>query len=123
MTQYNINMQPAFGPLSLIDTPELIAGCDEKWFNQTLCKVNDQLVRLGVFNEGEFHWHKHDDEDEFFLVLTGELFIEFEDKTLTLKPHQGITVPKGVLHRPYVEQPTSVIMVESDTVTPTGDPA
>ena len=121
MASYDINLEPMYNFLSLIDTPKLIAECKEKWYNQTLCKVNNQLVRLGVFNEGEFHWHTHENEDEFFMVLSGELFIEFEDKTVTLQPHQGICVPKGVLHRPFVKQPTAVIMVESDTVTPTGD--
>ncbi|KJS83450.1 MAG: cupin [Desulfosporosinus sp. BICA1-9] len=101
--------------------PELIDACKEKWFNQTLSKVNDSLVRLGVFNEGEFHWHKHDNEDEFFFVVKGQLHIELEDKTLTLQTHEGITIPKGILHRPYVKEPTAVLMVEADSVTPTGD--
>lgn len=78
-------------------------------------------MRLGVFNEGEFHWHKHDNEDEFFFVVKGQLHIELEDKTLTLQTHEGITIPKGILHRPYVKEPTAVLMVEADSVTPTGD--
>jgi len=119
--KYQIHMQPGFGFLELIDVPAIVAGCKEKWFNQTLCKVNDHLVRLGVFNEGEFHWHKHDNEDEFFFVITGELFIELENETVALKPHHGFTVPKGVLHRPYVKEPTVVLMVETDSVMPTGD--
>ena len=119
---YDIHMEPMFDMLQLIDVPRLVSECKEKWHNQTLCKVNNQLVRLGIFNEGEFHWHKHDNEDEFFFVLFGELFIEFEGDAITLKPHQGITVPKNVLHRPYVKQPTAVLMVESESVTPTGNP-
>ena len=119
--KYIIHMAPGFGFLELIDVPKLIGSCKEKWYNQTLCKVNDNLVRLGVFNEGEFHWHKHDKEDEFFFVLKGVLYIEFEGETVELKLHQGITVPKGVLHRPYVLEPTAVLMVEGDSVTPVGD--
>ena len=119
--KYIIHMSSGFGFLELIDVPKLIASCKEKWYNQTLCKVNDSLVRLGVFNEGEFHWHKHDKEDEFFFVLKGQLFIEFESETVKLDTHQGITVPKGVMHRPYVKEPTAVLMVEGDSVTPTGD--
>ena len=114
-------MEAGFDFLKLIDVPALIDACTEKWYNQTLCEVNGNLIRLGVFNEGEFHWHKHDNEDEFFFILKGELFIEFEDELVVLKPHQGINVPKGVLHRPYVKEPTAVIMVEGSTVTPTGD--
>ncbi|HBW37378.1 cupin domain-containing protein [Desulfosporosinus sp. BICA1-9] len=119
--KYAINMGAKFDFLDLIKVPELIDACKEKWFNQTLSKVNDSLVRLGVFNEGEFHWHKHDNEDEFFFVVKGQLHIELEDKTLTLQTHEGITIPKGILHRPYVKEPTAVLMVEADSVTPTGD--
>ena len=119
--KYHINMAPGFQALKLIDVPSLVSAAKEKWSNQTLCKVNDHLVRLGIFNECEFHWHKHDNEDEFFFVLSGELFIELENETVVLKPHNGITIPKGVIHRPYVKEPTSVIMVEGDSIRPTGD--
>jgi mannose-6-phosphate isomerase-like protein (cupin superfamily) len=119
--KYAINMGTKFGFLDLINVPELIDACKEKWFNQTLCKVNDSLVRLGVFKEGEFHWHKHDNEDEFFFVLKGQLYVELEDKTVTLQKHEGITVPKGILHRTYVKEPTAVLMVEAGSITPTGD--
>ena len=118
---YVLHMEPKFGFMELIDVPKLIGECREKWFNQTLCRVNDSVVRLGVFNEGGFHWHKHEDEDEFFFVIKGELHIEFEGETVVLGPHQGMTVPKGTLHRPFVKQPTCVVMVETDTVKPTGD--
>src|SRR5215510_12820873 len=93
--EYIIKMKPNFDNLKLIDVPAQISECREKWFNQTLCKVNDSLVRLGVFNEGEFHWHKHDKEDEFFFVIKGELNIELEKETVTLKLHQGITIPRA----------------------------
>jgi mannose-6-phosphate isomerase-like protein (cupin superfamily) len=114
-------MDTKFDFLELIDVPSLIDSCTEKWFNQTLCKVNDSIIRLGVFNEGEFHWHKHDNEDEFFMVLRGKLYIELGNETVELSPHQGITIPKGVMHRPYVTVPTAVLMVEMDGVTPVGD--
>ena len=118
---YIIHMELNFGFLKLIDVPALVAECKEKWFNQTLCKVNGCLVRLGVFNEGEFHWHKHDNEDEFFFVLRGVLHVEFENESVALELHQGITVPKGVMHRTFVNEPTAVLMFEGDSVTPTGD--
>ena len=119
--KYSINMEACYGFLKLIDVPGLVAQCKEKWYNQTLCKVNGNLVRLGIFNEGEFHWHKHDNEDEFFFVLKGTLHVELENEAFALNLHQGVTVPKGVLHRTFVKEPTVVIMVEGDTVTPTGD--
>jgi len=115
------NMNIMFQALQLADIPKLIAECPHTWYSQTLCKVNDSIVRLGVFKEGEFHWHKHDHEDEFFFVIQGALHIEFESETVVLELHQGLTVPKGVMHRPFVTQPTAVMMVEPGTVRPTGD--
>jgi hypothetical protein len=54
--------------LQLVDIPKLIEGCTDQWYNQTLCKVNESVVRLGIV-KGEYHWHKHDEEDEFFFTL------------------------------------------------------
>jgi mannose-6-phosphate isomerase-like protein (cupin superfamily) len=85
-----------------------------------LCAVNDSWVRLGVM-EGDFHWHKHDEEDEFFFVLEGRLDIELEDHTVVLEPFQGFTVPKGVMHFPHARGRTVVLMVEKAGVVPTGD--
>ena len=116
---YNINLQPKFGFLELIDVPTLAALVTNQWFNQTLCSVNDCVVRLGVM-QGEFHWHKHDTEDEFFFVLDGEFFIDLEGQTVTLKPHQGFTVPKGILHRTRAPQRTTILMVEQKSIQPTG---
>src|SRR4051795_4834784 len=95
---YDIHLDEKFGPLELIDVAAE-AAAHEPWFNQTLTKVNDAVVRLGVI-EGDFHWHKHDVEDEFFLVLEGQLSIDIEDRdTVTLERHQAYTVPRGVVHR------------------------
>jgi mannose-6-phosphate isomerase-like protein (cupin superfamily) len=110
----------AFGPLELIDIPAEAAG-HVPWFNQTLTTVNDAVVRLGVI-EGDFHWHKHDDQDEFFLVLAGELLIDLEDReTVALGPHHAYTVPRGVVHRTRAPERTVIVMVEAAGVTPTGD--
>ena len=108
---YNINLDVKFGPLELIDIPGVIAACKEQWSNQTLCRVNDSVVRLGVV-QGEFHWHKHEEEDEFFLVLEGKLLIDLEGKTVALEPHQGYTIPRGVLHRTRAPERTAILMVE-----------
>ena len=110
----------AFGHLELIDLPSE-AAAHEPWFNETLTRVNDAVVRLGVI-EGDFHWHKHDDEDEFFLVLEGQMLIDLEDRdTVTLDVHQAYTVPKGVVHRTRAPRRTSILMVEAGDVRPTGD--
>jgi mannose-6-phosphate isomerase-like protein (cupin superfamily) len=117
---YDIRLDDKYGSLALIDIPTEIAA-HEPWFNQTLTRVNDAVVRLGIV-EGEFHWHKHDDQDEFFLVLEGELLIDLEDReTVVLGRHQGYTVPQGVPHRTRAPQRTAILMVEAAGVIPTGD--
>jgi mannose-6-phosphate isomerase-like protein (cupin superfamily) len=117
---YDIHLDDKYGQLALID----IAGeaaANAPWFNQTLTSVNGSVVRLGVI-EGDFHWHKHDDTDEFFLVLEGELLIDLQDRdTVTLAPHQGYTVPRGVVHRTRAPVRTAILMVEAEGVSPTGD--
>jgi mannose-6-phosphate isomerase-like protein (cupin superfamily) len=117
---YNIQLDVKFGHLAVIDVAREAAE-HEPWFNQTLTMVNASVVRLGVI-EGEFHWHKHDDTDEFFLVLDGQLLIDIEEhETVSLESHQGYTVPKGVVHRTRAPRRTSILMVEAAGVTPTGD--
>jgi mannose-6-phosphate isomerase-like protein (cupin superfamily) len=117
---YDIRLDDKYGSLTLIDIPAELAA-HEPWFNQTLTTVNDAVVRLGIL-EGEFHWHKHDDQDEFFLVLDGELLIDLEDReTVALRRHQGYTVPRGVVHRTRAPERTAVVMVEAAGVAPTGD--
>ena len=118
--QYSINMEPQFEPLELIDIPKLVDECAEDWYNRTLCRVNDSVVRIGIV-EGEFHWHKHDNEDEFFYVVSGCWIIDLEDRSVELRPGQGFTVPAGVRHRPRAPEKTVILMVEPGTVTPTGD--
>ena len=119
-TQYIINTDIKFKSLEKMDISELEKACDHNWFNQTLCQVNDSVVRLGIL-KGEFHWHKHDKEDEFFYIIEGRLLIDFEDGTVELNKNQGIVVPKGVLHKPRALERTVVMMVENNTVIPTGN--
>ncbi len=117
---YNIHLNVQFSPLELVDIQQLIDQNTDPWYNQTLCKVNDSVVRLGIL-QGEFHWHKHDDEDEFFYVVEGHFLIDLEGRTVELTARQGFTVPKGVLHRPRAPQKVIVLMVEGAGVIPTGD--
>lgn len=120
MTDYDIKLDDKYGHLRLIDVAGE-AAAHAPWFNQTLTTVNDAVVRLGVL-EGDFHWHKHDEDDEFFLVLEGELVIEVEGAdTVRLRPHQGYTVPKGVMHKTSAPERTVIVMVEPAGVVPTGD--
>jgi mannose-6-phosphate isomerase-like protein (cupin superfamily) len=117
---YSMHLEARFAALELIDIQELVEACTDPWYNQTLCRVNDCVVRLGVV-KGEFHWHKHDNEDEFFYVVEGCFVIDLEDRTVELTPRQGFTVPKGVMHRPRAPERTVILMIEGAGVKPTGD--
>jgi len=117
---YVTKLDIAYDHLQLIDILEIINGCKDKWFNQTLTRVNDSVVRIGIV-EGEYHWHKHDNDDEFFFVLQGKLFIDLETHTIELSTNQGVTISKGVLHRPRAPIKTVMLMVETNKIQPTGD--
>ncbi len=119
---YVIHKNIEFGFLKLIDVAKIRDGVTEQWFNQTLCQVNDCVVRLGVI-KGEFHWHQHEKEDEFFYVVSGKLYIDLEDRTVELEPNQGFTIPRGVKHRTRAPQRTTMLMMEGAGVEPTGDNA
>jgi mannose-6-phosphate isomerase-like protein (cupin superfamily) len=117
---YDIRLDDKFGHLQVIDVAAE-AAAHEPWFNQTLTSVNDAVVRLGVI-EGDFHWHKHDDQDEFFLVVDGRLVIDVEGReSVTLEPNHGYTVPRGVMHCTHAPERTTILMVEAAGVVPTGD--
>jgi mannose-6-phosphate isomerase-like protein (cupin superfamily) len=117
---YVTNLNVQFQGLELIDEKALADASPHQWYNQTLCNVNDSVVRLGVV-QGEYHWHKHDNDDEFFYVVEGQLLIDLEDRTLNLKPRQGVVVPKGIVHRTRALERTVILMVETNEVVPTGD--
>ncbi len=117
---YVTKLDVLFDPLQKIDVQSIADSVTDKWFNQTLCKVNDSVVRMGVV-EGEYHWHKHDDLDEFFYVVDGEFLIDLEGSTVTLLPKQAFVVPKGVVHRTRAPRRCVIIMVEGESIVPTGD--
>jgi len=117
---YVTKLDVAFSHLERMDVNELVQNCTDKWFNQTLTEVNDSVVRLGIV-EGEYHWHKHDNDDEFFFVLQGQLLIDLDDRTIELNPNQGVTITKGVMHRPRAPIKTVMLMVETKAIQPTGD--
>ena len=117
---YSIHLDTRFAPLELVDLQSLVDAATDPWYNQTLCRVNDCVVRLGVV-QGEFHWHQHEQEDEFFYVVDGHFIIDLEGRTVELDPRQGFTVPKGVMHRPRAPHKTIILMIEGAGVKPTGD--
>jgi len=117
---YETRLNVLHGPLEVVDVQRLADECSYKWYNQTLCRVNDSVVRIGVI-EGEYHWHKHDHDDEFFYVVEGVLDVDLQDRTFTLRPRQGIVVPRGCVHRTRASERTVILMVETAAIVPTGD--
>jgi mannose-6-phosphate isomerase-like protein (cupin superfamily) len=117
---YTTHLNILFPQLEKVDVPALVAKVTDQWYNQTLCKVNESVVRLGVM-QGEYHWHKHDHDDEFFFCLDGEFLIDLEDRTVTLEPRQGFVVPRGVVHRTRAPKKCIILMVENAGIIPTGD--
>ena len=118
--EYNIDLEVKYDHLEKIDVNEIVRNTTLKWSNRTLTQVNDSVVRLGIV-EGEFHWHKHENDDEFFFVLEGQLLIDLEGETIELNPNQGVTISKGVMHRPRAPKRTVMLMVETSAIQPTGD--
>ena len=118
---YETHLDIRFRALELVDLKPLIDAVTHKWYNQTLTKVNDSVVRLGVM-QGEYHWHKHDDDDEFFYVIEGLFVIDLQGRApVELRPRQGFTVPKGVVHRTRAPERSIILMVENASIIPTGD--
>ena len=117
---YTTILEVKHGPMEVIDVPAMVRSCRDRWFNETLCRVNDSVVRVGIV-QGEYHWHHHDEDDEFFHVLEGRLLIDLEDRTVELSPGQGFVVPKGISHRTRAPERTVMLMVETAAIVPTGD--
>ena len=125
---YATHFDVLFPPLAKIDLDPLVSSVQDQWYNQTLARVNDSVVRLGVM-QGEYHWHKHDDDDEFFYVIEGRFLIDLEQgadghtpgRVVELLPRQGFVVPKGVVHRTRAPERSVILMVETAAIVPTGD--
>ena len=117
---YATHLDVKFPALSVVDVPALITACKDRWYNQTLCQVNDSVIRLGVL-QGEYHWHTHERDDEFFFVLEGHFFIDLEERCIELKPLEGFVVPRGVVHRTRAPERVVVLMAETAAIVPTGD--
>jgi len=116
---YVTRMNAIYKPLDVIDEKAISDACADKVYSQTLCEVNNSLVRLGVI-EGNYHWHKHDADDEFFYVIEGKLLVDLEGRTVELSPRQGLVVPKATMHRTRAPSRTVVLMLETNNIIPTG---
>jgi len=117
---YETHLDVLHPALEVVDVQKLVDACTHQWYNQTLCRVNDSVVRLGVLR-GEYHWHRHDKDDEFFYVVEGRFLIDLEGRTVELQPRQGFVVPKGVVHRTRAPERCVILMVENAGIVPTGD--
>lgn len=117
---YATHLDVKFPALKVVDVPALVKACTDRWYNQTLCRVNDSVIRLGVM-QGEYHWHKHEHDDEFFFVLEGRFIIDLEGRSIDLQPQEGFVVPKGVVHCTRAPERAIILMVETAAVVPTGD--
>ncbi len=117
---YMTKLEVRYRPLEVIDEKAIADATTHRWYNETLCQVNSSVVRMGVI-QGEYHWHKHNEDDEFFYVVEGKLLIDLEDCTVELAPRQGFVVPKGVVHRTRAPQRTVILMVENAGIIPTGN--
>ena len=118
--RYATHLDIKYPALEIVDVQKLADSVTDRWYNQTLCKVNDSVIRLGVL-QGEYHWHKHDNDDEFFFVLEGHFLIDMEDRTIDLRPLEGFVVPKGVVHRTRAPERAVILMAETSAIIPTGD--
>lgn len=114
------NLDALFSKMEVIDVEAVASGVTELWYNEALCECNSSVVRLGVI-QGEYHWHRHDDGDEMFIVLTGELFLDLAERNVTLKHGQGFVVPKGTIHRTRANRRTVILMIEEVGTVPAGD--
>lgn len=117
---YETRLNVLHKPLEMIDEKAIADACTYKWFNQTLCQVNGSVVRMAVI-EGEYHWHQHTDDDEFFYVVEGKLVIDLEGRTVELGPRQGFVVPRATMHRTRAPERTVILMVENAGIIPTGN--
>ncbi len=104
-----------------IDFREYIERLDEPWVALDIARVNDTSLRLAKI-EGEYHWHVHPKEDEFFLVLRGEITVEFKEKAVNLKEGEGILVPKGTPHRSKSKNPSVILIIEPTRTNTRGIP-
>jgi mannose-6-phosphate isomerase-like protein (cupin superfamily) len=119
-TRYATDLNVLFPPPACVDVPALVGACKNARYNQTLCQVNNSVVRWGVM-QGAYHWHKHDNDDEFFFVLDGEFLVDLPDRTVTLRPREGFVVPRGLEHRTRAPQRAVILMVENAGIIPTED--
>ena len=106
--------------VSKIDMADVIDSLSEPWSPVDIVYVNDQVLRVALF-DGSYHWHKHDDEDELFFVYRGDIRIVMENETVQLEEGQLCVIPRGVLHKPEADIPSVVLLFEPSKLKSVGD--
>ncbi|CAN5519250.1 cupin domain-containing protein [soil metagenome] len=106
--------------MNKVNIEEKLSLFQDYWNPRIVGELNGQHVKLAKL-QGEFVWHKHDDEDELFYVLDGTLKMEFRDKTVEIKPNEFIIVPKGIEHRPVADTEVAIMLFEPATTLNTGN--
>lgn len=103
-----------------INLKEKASLIQDHWNPHIIAELNGQHVKLAKI-QGEFVWHKHDEEDEMFMVLSGLMQIELRDKTITIHPNEIVVIPKGIEHKPQALEETTILLFEPATTINTGD--
>lgn len=103
-----------------VNIDAMLARFAEHWSPKKIAQINDYDLRI-VKVQGDFTWHKHDDTDELFLVLSGELTIKMRDRDVVLGPHDLFVVPRGIEHCPHADTESAVLLLEPSSVINTGD--
>ncbi len=106
--------------ITKVNLVDKLSTFSEYWSPKNIGALNHQLVKVAKF-KGEFVMHKHEQEDEFFYVIAGELFIELKEKTLRLKEGEFVVIPKGVDHKPYAPEEVHVMLFEPASTLNTGN--
>lgn len=109
-------------PGDVVDLDHKLATFSEHWQPRTVATFNGHDI-LVVKVKGEFVWHSHEDTDDLFLVLHGNIRIELEDRTVRLGPGQLFVVPRGAMHRPVADEEAHLLLIEPTGTPNTGDPA
>ncbi|KKJ77948.1 cupin [Kiloniella litopenaei] len=105
---------------NVVNLPGALDQVTAHWSPKVLARVNDQFVKIAKI-KNELVWHKHDNEDELFYIIKGQLLMQYEDKTIELNEGDMHVVPKGVMHNPVAKEECWIMLVEPVTTAHTGD--
>lgn len=103
-----------------INIKERFLAVKKYWSPEVIALLNDHDIRIALI-QGEYHWHQHLQSDELFLVIEGELRIDFREQSVSVREGEFLVVPKGIEHKPYANNPCKILLIEAADTIPTGD--